>query len=128
MELIMTILATEQQPFVGTVLGTSMPTLRTSQATVVGINLDRHTLMQEGFVSDHAVQFGKAPLGVGGNGAALLFRGRFIAFPFLLALADPPPGSFTDMGQVFQADEAVGVLFDDALAHDMVSVLLQPSL
>ena len=32
------------------------------------------------------------------------------------------------MGQILQADEAVGVLADDAFGNDMMSILLQPSL
>ena len=111
----MTVLAYEQQALVGAISRTGMPTPGTCLATVMGINLDRHRIVQEGFVGNHGMQFGKAPLGVGSVRLSLLFARRLA----LLAT-----GPFSNMGQVFQPDEAMGVLFNDAFGDDMVSVLL----
>jgi hypothetical protein len=119
MEAIMTVLTVEQQSLVRPIVWTCMPTTGTCLATEVGIDLDGHTLMERGFVGDHAVQLGKVPLGVGSIGFPLLL-GR------LLATSSFSP--FTDMGQVFQSDQAVGGLLHDALGDDMIGVLLQPSL
>ncbi len=111
----MAILTDEHQPFIGTVLGAGMPTPGTSLTAVVGINLDRHTLMQEGFIGNHAMQFGKAPLAVGSVG-----------FPLLLArfLALASPDSLSNMSQVFQPDQTVWVLFHNALAHNTIHVMV----
>ncbi len=115
----MTVLTDEQQAFVGAVGLRGMPTHRAGLAGIVGIDVDGHASGQEGFVGNHAMQFSKGPLGVGGIGLALLPAGLFAC----LAL-----GSFSDVGQVFQADEAVGVLVYDAFGNDMIGILLQPSL
>jgi len=49
--------------------------------------------MQEGFISDHALQLGKGPLRISGIGFALLGRGT---------LAFAPLGTLSDIGQVLQ--------------------------
>jgi hypothetical protein len=128
MELIMTVLAEKQQSFVGPISRAGMSTLGTGLTTVVGIDLDGHTLLQEGFINNHAVQLGKAPLGIGGIGLALLWGDWLVAFPLLLALNCSSLRAFPNMGQVFQPDQAVGMLLGNAFTHDMVGVLLQPSL
>src|SRR6266702_2182953 len=119
MERVMTVLTDEQQAFVGAVGLTGMPTHRAGFAGIVGIDFDGHASGQEGFVGNHALQFSKGPFGVGCIGLALLPAGLF-AF---LALY-----SSSDVCQVFQADEAVRVLVYDAFGHDMIGILLQPSL
>jgi hypothetical protein len=111
------ILTDEQQPFVGTISRAGMSTLGTRLAAVVGIDLDRHTLLQERFIGNHAMQLCKAPLGVNGIRLALLLAR-------LLALASF--GSLTDVGQVFQTDEAVWVLLHNTLGDHVVSVLRSP--
>jgi hypothetical protein len=101
MKALLAILTDEEQPVVGTVLRAGLPTLGTSLAAVVRIDLHGHTLMQQGFIGDHTLQFGKAPLGVGRIGFSLLLARLFAL------LAD---ASLADVGQVFQADEAMWVL------------------
>ncbi len=98
----MAILTDEQQSFLGPILRGGMPTCGACLAAVVRINLYRHALMQKGFIGNHALQFGKAPLGVSGIGTPLLFA-RTRAFLPLCAL--------TDVFQVFQTDQAMRVLF-----------------
>ena len=119
MEGILTDLADKQEALVGAVVISGMPAYRAGEATVVGIHLDRHTPDTQGLVSDHAVQFGKGPFGVGGIGLPLLLTRLLASFP---------PGSFVNVRQVFQPDQAVGVPGHDACGNDMIGVLLQPSL
>src|SRR2546428_9709168 len=109
MERVMTVLTDEQQAFVGAVGLSGIPTYRAGFAGVVGIDFDGHTAGQEGFVGNHALQFSKGPFGVGCIGLALLQASLFAC----LAV-----GAFADVCQVFQADEAVRVLLDDAFGHD----------
>jgi hypothetical protein len=113
----MAILTDKQQALVGAISRTGMPTLGTCLATIVGIDLNSYTLMQEGLISDHAVQLGKAPLGISSIGFSLLLRCLFAFLTF---------GSFSNMSQIFQADQAMWVLFNDALRDDMIGVLRSP--
>jgi hypothetical protein len=77
MEGILAVLTDEQQSFVGTISRAGMPTRGTCLAAVVGNDLDRHRLLQQGLIGDHAMQFGKAPLGVGRIGLSLLLARLF---------------------------------------------------
>ena len=115
----MALLADKEQALVGTVGIRDMSTHRAGFACVVCVYLDCHRPLQESLVGNIAVQFGKTPFGVGGIGTALLGRSLF---------ASPSLCPFSDMGQVFQADEAMGVLLYDAFGDHMIGVLLQPSL
>ena len=115
----MTLLADKKQALVGTVGIRDMSTPRAGLARVVGVYLNCHRPLQESLVGNIAVQLGKAPFGVGGIGTALLVRSLF---------ASPSLCPFSDMGQVFQADEAMWVLVYDAFGDHMIGVLLQPSL
>ncbi len=119
MKRILTVLADEQEPFVWAVFITGMPTHRARLARVVGIHLNRHTPRQLGFISNHALEFSKRPLGIGGIGFPLLLT-RFLA---LL-----PPGSLSNVCEVLQTDEMMGVVGHDAFRDSMIGVLLQPSL
>jgi hypothetical protein len=83
----------------------------------MGIYLDRHTLMQERFVGNHAMQFCKGPFGLTGIGFALLLAGSFA----LKSLR-----TFADSSQVFQSNQAVGKCLYDPLAYYMVSILRSP--
>src|SRR6266702_4018748 len=116
MEGIMTVLADEQESFARPSGVTGMSTQGTRLARIVGVYLDCHRPMQESLVGDHALQLSKGPLGIGRIGTPLLRAA-------LLAAA-----SFTDVCQVFQADQAVGVSVNNAFRDDMIGVLLQPSL
>ena len=115
----MAILTDKEQTLVRTIGFAGMPAQRTSLTRIMSIDFDRHTLMQESFVSNIGVQFGITPLGLPGIGLALLLR---------CALTVLASGPLTDVCQVLQADEAMGVLLHNALTHHMVRILLQPSL
>src|SRR5258708_26215529 len=119
MEHIVTVLTGELEPFVGTIRITGMSTSRAGLARVVGVYLDCHALMQEGFIGNHAVQFSKGPFGIGGIGLALLLRGLLAMLAFR---------SLSDVFQILQADKRMGVSSYDAFGDDMIVVLLQPSL
>ena len=95
----MAVLTDKQQPFIGSIGIGGMTIHRACFARVVGIHLNSHRTMQERLIGDHAVQLSKAPFGEGCIGTALLSAGLFAPFAFC---------PFTDMGQVFQADEAMG--------------------
>src|SRR6266700_1500934 len=119
MEHIVTVLTGEQEPFVGTIRITGMSTSRAGLARVVGVYLDCHALMQEGFIGNHAMQFSKGPFGIGGIGLALLLRGLLAMLAFR---------SLSDVFQILQADKRMGVSSHDAFRDHMIGVLLQPSL
>ena len=70
-------------------------------------------------VSNIAMQFGKGPTRGLPLGFPLLPTGFITPFPF---------GTFTDMGQVFQSNDRVRVLFHNATTDTMLAILLQPSL
>jgi hypothetical protein len=113
----MAVLTDEQQALVGPMSRAGMSTLGTRLAAVVGIDLDRHRLMQQGFIGNHALQLGKAPLGMGSIGLSLLLARRIPLLAF---------GSLTNIPQVFQPDQAVWVLLGNALGDDMIGVLRSP--
>ncbi len=115
----MAVLTEKQQTLTRTVLLTGMSTHRASLAGVMGIHLDGHRPMQEGFVGDHGLQLSKRPLGV----ASVRFALRACSFLALLAF-----GTLTDICQVFQSNQTVWVSGHDALGDHMIGVLLQPSL
>ncbi len=115
----MATLTHEQQPLVGAIVRTGMPAPGARLAGVVGIHFHRHTACKHCLVGNVAMQFGKGPLGGVPVHSSLLLRG-FLSMPAFDA--------FTDMGQVFQADDAVGVLVDNATTDRVVGSLLQPSL
>src|SRR5712672_96785 len=119
MEHVMTFLADEQKAFVWAIRITGMPTHRASFARVVGIHLNSQTSRKTRFVGNHGLQFSKRPLGVGG-----------ISFPPLLThlFAFLAFGSFSNVCQMLQADQMIGIVCDDAFGDTMIGVLLQPSL
>lgn len=119
MQSVMALLTDKHQPVVGAICLSRMTTAWARLGGVVGIHVDCHTLVQEGFVRNHRVQLGKAPGGVSRICLALL-DARLFAFPSLCALAD--------VRQVFQSNHTLWVLGHNMLADDVVGVLLQPSL
>jgi hypothetical protein len=80
---------------------TRIATQGTGLAGMVGIHFDRHSACEQRFVSNVAEQFSKGPL-----------RGMLVCPPLLLArlLAMLAFGAFSDICQVLQSDETVGVL------------------
>src|SRR5260370_16060878 len=119
MERVMEILTDKEQPFTRTIILARIAAHRASWTRVVGIHFDGHAALQRRFISDHAMQLGKSPL-----------RLTSIGLPLLLArtLSMLAPRALADIGQIFQSNETVGVLFHNALTHHMIGVLLQPSL
>jgi hypothetical protein len=115
----MTVLTDKRETLVGAVGLGGMPTPGTCLAGIAGIHLDRHRAMHDGFVSEHAVQFGKGPPRVGSIGLALILRG---------VLPASAPRSLADVSQVFQPDEGMGVSGHDAGRDHMIGVGFQPSL
>lgn len=115
----MALLTDKEQPFVGTIGPTGMPTHRTCLRGVMSIDFDGHTPLSYRFVGNHRVQFGESPLGL-----------PSVCFALLLAslLATSPPGALADTGQVLQSNQAMGMSLHKALTHDMIGVLRSPSL
>jgi hypothetical protein len=102
MQGIATLLTDEEQARLGAIRPAGMPTDGTGLTAIVGVHFDGHTLMQEGFIGDHGVQFGKGPFAIGSISLALLLARTLALAPF---------GPVSNVSQVF-----------------MVGVLLQPSL
>src|SRR5205085_6423674 len=98
---------------------TGMSTHRAGFARIVRVYLNSHTAVQEGFIGNHALQFGKGPFGVGRIRLVLLLA-RLLA---MLA-----PCALSDVCQVLQTDKAMRMLVNDTLGDHMIGVLLQPSL
>src|SRR5437588_519251 len=119
MEAVMTVLTDKEQALIRPIALAGIPTHGASLGGVVSIDFDRHAFVQEGFVSNVSVQLGVTPLGLPGIGFPLLLGRLFAVFA---------PDSVSDVCQVLQPDEAMGVLLHNALTHHMVGVLLQPSL
>ena len=93
MESIVAVLADKQQALVGTIGITGMSTHRASLARGVGIDPNDHRIVQERFIGNHALQLGKAPLGVGSVRSTLLPTGLLAMFA---------TGPFADICQAFQ--------------------------
>ena len=106
MEREMTGLTHEDQPLVGAIARRNIPTLGTRLTGMVGIDFDTHTAVQGSFVGNIAMQLGKSPLGDMTVRPSLLPAG----FPAMGAL-----GALTDVGQIFQPNETVWMLGDDAM-------------
>src|SRR5258708_6177632 len=119
MQAIMATLTHEEQALLRAIVLTGMPAPGTRLAGVVGIHFHRHTACPHRLVGDVAMQFSKGPLRGVSVRSSLLLRG---VLP-MLAL-----GALTDVGQVFQADDAVWVLIHNAPTDLVVGSLFQPSL
>ncbi len=132
----MTVLTDEQQAFTRSIRVTGMTTDRACLARIMGIHLNRHTAMQQGFVGNHTLQFSKRPFGVGGIGFALFARGGFATLPavppewgvlFLTPLVPSVcPRAFANVCQILQADQAMRVRVRDACGDRMIGVGFQP--
>src|SRR5262249_13753362 len=78
------------------------------------------------FICERALHLGKSPFAGVPVGLSRFGRNRNQCVP--LAALLPAFGALSDAVQVFQADQALGVGFTDALADDMIGIQLQPSL
>ena len=85
----MACLALKQQPMIRAIRLAGVSALGAHLRGMRGIDLDRHTPMQEGFISHHALQLGKGPLRISSIGFALLVRGT---------LSFGPPRTLSDIG------------------------------
>src|SRR5215469_499247 len=119
MEAIMAVLALKQEALLGAVPLRGIAAFRARLARVVRVHFHRHAPRKQRFVGEEAVQFSKRPRGGVPVGPSLLPRRLF---PSLAA------GAVADMGQVFQADQAVRMASHNAAADLVVGCLLQPSL
>ena len=119
MERVTTILTHKEQALFRTIVFRRMPTHGASLTGKVGVHFDRHTLMQKGFIGKHTMQLCKRPLRLAGVGLTLLVRCTF-AFASL--------GALSNVRQVLQANERMRIVLNNPLTHDMIGVLLQPSL
>ncbi len=119
MERKMAVLTHEQEALIGTVLRRNIATFGASLTGMVGIDFDSHIRTSSGLVNDVAMQFSKSPLGGMTVCPPLLLRS------FLAMLALRP---FADVCQLFQTNDALWVLGDDAMTDGVVHSLFQPSL
>lgn len=76
----MAVLAEEQQPFVRSLLATSLPTHWTSFARGMCVYLNDHTAMHERFVGNPVLQLSKRPFGGSGIRFSLLLAHFFPSF------------------------------------------------
>ena len=107
----MTLATGEDQAFVGPVLFGRIATARTHLTRVVGIHFDAQTSCQTCFVVQEGTQLSERPLR-GVPVSLTLFPARLLAvFAF---------GALADMGQVFQAHQAVWVRVQNVLTDGMV--------
>jgi hypothetical protein len=113
------ILAHKQEPLLGAVLLTGIPAYGARLARIVRVHFDDLRACQEGLIGEEAVQFGERPRRGVPVGSSLLLARLFALLPL---------GALANVGQVFQADEAVWVAVHDAPTEHMVANLLQPSL
>ncbi len=110
----------KEQAFLRAILLAGVSTQGTRLARIMGIDVDRHTRIRQGFIGNHAVQLGKRPFAIGMIGLALQ---RCCTLPFSSLLH-----SLSNVGQVLKTDERMRIALGNALADDMIRVLLQPSL
>jgi hypothetical protein len=115
----MAVLALKQEALLGAVPLRGLAAFRARLARVVRVYFHRHAPRPQRFVGQEAVQLGERPCGGVPVGPALLPRRLFPSLAF---------GSVADMGQVFQADQAVRVAGHNATADLVVGCLLQPAL
>ncbi len=115
----MATLTHEQETLLGPISLARVPAFGARLAGVVSVHLHRHTARQERLISQHAVQLGKRPLGGVPVGCALLPRRLF---------GPLPSGTISNVGQLFQTEEARGMVVHDTPTEQMVAVSFQPSL
>src|SRR5205823_1489523 len=116
---ILTVLTHKQESLVRAILLTGIPASGASLTGKVGIHFDRHTVVQGGFVSDIAVQFGKSP------------RRSMTVRPSLRAARLFAPFALCPLAkvcQIFQANKRLGMRVHNAPTDRMVDSLFQPSL
>src|SRR5260370_37771684 len=96
MEAVMAVLTDKKQALVRPIALAGMTTHRASLGGIMGIHLDGHTLVQEGFVSNGSMQLSKTPTGLSRIGTTLLLTRLFA----MLASC-----TLTDVCQVLQPDQ-----------------------
>ena len=122
----MALLTHKKQPVLGTVLPARVAAARATLAGVVGVHADAATACQGRLVGQQSAQLRKGPtssmpIGLarfGGHGNHLLALAAFLA----------AFGPLANAGEVFQADQAVGIGVQDLLGDGVVGAQLKPSL
>ena len=119
------VLADKEQPVLGTVLSARVATARTALTRVVGIHADAATASQGRFVGQQSAQFGKRPL----RGMSIRLAGFRGNRNQVLALAAPLATfrPLANAGQVFQADQALGMGVQEVLGDGVIGAQLEPS-
>src|SRR5260370_1623047 len=128
MEDILATLTHEEQALIGSVLLGGKATTRACLAGVVGIDFHGHAPCQQGFVREVTVQFSERPGRCVTVCLALLPRNTLDPLPILLVLVGAPFGTFANVCQIFQADDAVWVHVHNVPTNQVVAILFQPSL
>src|SRR5947209_19348257 len=100
MQRVTTILTDKQESLLGPIGITGMTVHRTGFAGGVGVYLDRHTPMQEGFIGNHAMQLSKGPFGMNRISLSLLLARLF---------ASLAAGSLPRLSEVLGNSQALGV-------------------
>ncbi len=115
----MTGLTPEEQPFVGPIRRAGIATSWAGLTGTMGIDFHGHTRRSQGFVGDVAMQLSKGPPGCVPVRFALLLAGPFPVLAFR---------AISNVGQVFQSDDALGMLLHNPTTDEVVAILFQPSL
>lgn len=112
-------LTAKQQPRMWAISLAGMAAAGTGLTGVIGIDLDTEQPSKSRLVGEMGIQLSKSPLGGVPIGFPLLLRGPLALLPF---------GALPDVGQVFQADQCVGMGVQNMLSNGMIGIQLQPSL
>ena len=85
----------------------------------VSVHFDGHTATESGFIGKDTMQFSKRPF------ARVSVRTALLLTRFLASL---PSCAFPNVRQMFQSNDAMRVLVNDASRNGMIGLQLQPSL
>jgi photosystem II stability/assembly factor-like uncharacterized protein len=128
MQRIATLDTAKQQALARSVLIADMPTFGASLRRVIGIHSHDHTAVQDGFIGQHSMQLGKAPLRVHPVRLSRFDRNRLSAEAVLLPSSLAPFGAIAYAVQLLNADEGMRMLFYDVFGYRVIDLHFQPSL
>src|SRR4051812_45889916 len=115
---IMTTLTDKREPFVRTVLLARIATDRASLTGKMGIHFDDQGASKRGFVGKDAVKLSKSPT------RRMTVRPSLLLGSFFASVA---LRSFSNVGQVLNANDGLWVTLDDVFRNRMIGVQLKPS-